>query len=283
MVIPKNVVFDLVGDSYDLYKYISDFLQNHLYIYCRFARLIYKIGGEIMGFIHKTYLQITLDEKDKEMIKNKAVELGYKSTSAFVIDSAKTHFKLNVDMKVYRDLTKEINYIGKNINSLIRRINTDGIYTDSDIDFLKVNQKKIINLINTEYDRLIDLKTKFNSDSLSKKQKEKLIQSLTENQIQIPKKLVLEEVHEKIKEDFIYIIKCIENSPEQDEEVTEYVWQYLYGDTLYKLDNNQLIELADSIYIFAQKLKFKLSKLDNVFEDDDWFELKDILDEYEIY
>ncbi|MEH6980269.1 hypothetical protein, partial [Bacillus pseudomycoides] len=216
-----------------------------------------------MGFIHKTYLQITLDEKDKEMIKNKAVELGYKSTSAFVIDSAKTHFKLEVDMKAYRDLTKEINYIGKNINSLIRRINTDGIYTDSDIDFLRVNQKKIVNLINTEYDRLIDLKTKFNSDSLSKKQKEKLIQSLTENQIQIPKKLVLEEVYEKIKEDFVYIIECIDNSPEQDKEVTEYVWQYLYGDTLYKLDDNQLIKLADSIFIFAQKLKFKLSKLDN--------------------
>jgi hypothetical protein len=231
-----------------------------------------------------TYFQMRLTEDDKEYIKNKSEELGYKNVSAFLIDSAKTHFKLEVDMKAYRDLTKEINYIGKNINSLIRRINTDGIYTDSDIDFLRVNQKKIINRINTEYDRLIDLKTKFNSDSLSKKQKEKLIQSLTENQIQIPKKkLALEEVYEKVKEDFIYIIECIENSPEQDEEVTEYVWQYLYGDTLFKLDDKQLIEFGDSIFIFAQKLKFKLAKLDNVFEDDDWFELKDILDEYEIY
>ncbi|MEH7754769.1 hypothetical protein V7457_27270 [Bacillus toyonensis] len=230
-----------------------------------------------------TYFQMRLTEDDKKYIKNKSEELGYKNVSAFLIESAKTHFKLEVDMKVYRDLAKEINYIGKNINSLIRRINTDGIYMDSDIDFLSVNQKKIVNLINTEYDRLIDLKTKFNSDSLSKKQKEKLIQSLAENQIQIPKKLVLEEVYEKIKEDFIYIIECIENSPAQDKEVTEYVWQYLYGDTLYNLDDNQLIKLADSIFIFAQKVKFKLSKLDNVFSDDDWFELKDILDEYEIY
>ncbi|EOO23051.1 hypothetical protein ICM_06274 [Bacillus cereus BAG1X2-3] len=230
-----------------------------------------------------TYFQMRLTEDDKKYIKNKSEELGYKNVSAFLIESAKTHFKLEVDMKVYRDLAKEINYIGKNINSLIRRINTDGIYTDSDIDFLSVNQKKIVNLINTEYDRLIDLKTKFNSDSLSKKQKEKLIQSLTENQIQIPKKLVLEEVYEKIKEDFIYIIECIENSPDQDKEVTEYVWQYLYGDTLYNLDDKQLIKLADSIFIFAQKVKFKLSKLDNFFSDDDWFELKDILDEYEIY
>ncbi|MFE6139917.1 plasmid mobilization protein [Bacillus sp. NPDC057893] len=230
-----------------------------------------------------TYFQMRLTENDKEYIKNKSEELGYKNVSAFLIDSAKAHFTLEVDMKAYRDLTKEINYIGKNINSLIRRINTDGIYTDNDIDFLRVNQKKIIKIMNTEYDRLLDLKTKFNSDSLSKKQKEKLIQSLTENQIQIPKKLVLEEVYEKIKEDFVYIIECIENSPEQDKEVTEYVWQYLYGDTLYKLDDNQLIKLADSIFIFAQKVKFKLSKLDNVFSDDDWFGLKDILDEYEIY
>ncbi|HDR8450862.1 MULTISPECIES: plasmid mobilization protein [Bacillus cereus group] len=230
-----------------------------------------------------TYFQMRLTEEDKEYIKNKSEELGYKNVSAFLIDSAKTHFKLEVDMKIYRDLTKEINYIGKNINSLIRRINTDGIYTDHDIDFLKVNQKKIIKIIHKEYDRLLDLKTKFNSDSLTKKQKKKLIESLSENQIQIPKKLVLEEVYEKIKEDFLYIIESIENSPEQAKEVTEYVWQYLYGDTLYKLDDNQLIKLADSIFIFAQKLKFKLSKLDNVFEDDDWFELKDILDEYEIY
>lgn len=235
-----------------------------------------------MGRI-KTKLNVRLLEEDKEFIKNRAEEFGYNTVSAFIVDSAKSHFKLEVDMKVYRDLTKEINYIGKNINSLIRRINTDGIYTDNDIDFLRVNQKKIIKIMNTEYDRLLDLKTKFNSDSLSKKQKEKLIKSLSENQIKIPKKLVLEEVYEKIKEDFVYIIECIENSPEQDMEVTEYVWQYLYGDTLYKLDDNQLIKLTDSIFIFAQKLKFKLFKLDNVFSDDDWFELKDILDEYEIY
>ncbi|WP_430794468.1 hypothetical protein, partial [Bacillus cereus] len=173
----------------------------------------------------KERMEIQLFKDDKETIKNKAEEFGYKTVSAFIVASAKSFFKLEVDMKAYRDLTKEINYIGKNINSLIRRINTDGIYTDNDIDFLRVNQKKIINIMNTEYDRLLDLKTKFNSDSLSKKQKEKLIKSLTENQMEIPKKLILEEVYEKIKEDFVYIIECIENSPQQDKEDTEYVWQ----------------------------------------------------------
>ncbi|OQR53487.1 hypothetical protein [Bacillus sp. CDB3] len=235
-----------------------------------------------MGRI-KTDLKISLSKEDKEFIKNKTNNLGYNTVSAFLIDSAKSHFKLEVDMGAYRDLTKEINYIGKNINSLIRRIHTDGIYTDNDIDFLKVNQKKIIKIMNTEYDRLLDLKTKFTSDSLSKKQKKKLIESLSENQISIPKKLVLEEVYEKIKEDFVYIIECIENSPELSSMVTEYVWDYLYGDTLFLLDTDQLIKLADSLFIFAQKLKFKLSNLNNIFSKDDLFELKDILDEYEIY
>lgn len=231
----------------------------------------------------KERLEIQLFKDDKEFVKNKATELGYKTVSAFLIDSAKTHFKLEVDMKVYRDLTKEINYIGKNINSLIRRIHTDGIYTDQDMDFLKVNQKKIIKIIQKEYDRLLDLKTKFTSDSLTKKQKKQLIESLSENQIPLPKKIVLEEVYEKIKEDFMYIIASIENSPAQSKGVAEYVWQYVYGDTLYTLEDNRLIEFADKIFTFSQKLKFKLAKLDQIFEDKDWYELKDILDEYEIY
>lgn len=64
------------------------------------------------------------------------------------------------------------------------------------------------------------------------KQKEKINTIINWKSNTDTQKLALEEVYEKVKEDFIYIIECIENSPEQDEEVTEYVWQYLYGDTL---------------------------------------------------
>lgn len=234
-------------------------------------------------FINKTYLQLSVTEDEKKYLKEKAKELGYKSVSAFVIDSAESHFKIDVDMKIYRELTKEINYIGKNVNSLIRRINTDGFYSDNDFDFLRTNQKKIITLMNKEYDRLLNLKQKYTSDTLSLKEKENLIKALQQNEIDVPLKVVLEEVFEQIKEDFLYIGEAIENSPKQEKEVAEYVWEYLYGDTLFELDKNKLIEFANKIFIFTQKLKMKLLKLDNVFDDDDWFSLKDILDEYEIY
>jgi len=230
-----------------------------------------------------TYFQMRLTKEDKKYIHDKSEELGYKNVSAFLLESAKNHFRLEVDMKVYRDLTREINYIGKNVNSLIRRINTDGFYSDNDIDFLRTNQKMIINLMNKEYDRLLNLKQKYTSENLSIKEKENLIKALQQNEIDVPLKVVLEEVFEQIKDDLLYIGEAIENSPEQEKEVAEYVWEYLYGNTLFELDKDKVIEFANKIFLFTQKLKMKLLKLDNVFDDDDWFSLKDILDEYEIY
>ena len=45
--------------------------------------------------------------------------------------------------------------------------------------------------MNKEYDRLLDLKTNFTSENLSLKEKENLIKALEENQIEVPKKVVL--------------------------------------------------------------------------------------------
>ena len=95
----------------------------------------------------KARIEIQLSEEQKEFIKNKAEELGYPTVSSFLIDSAKDFFIVRMDLSDYREIAKEINYVGKNINSLVRRINTDGFYTDNDIDFIDVNQKKIIELM----------------------------------------------------------------------------------------------------------------------------------------
>lgn len=231
----------------------------------------------------KTALNVSISKEDKEFIINKADELGYKTVSAFLLESARTHFRLNVDMNVYRKLTSELNYIGKNVNSLVRRINTDGFYSDNDIDFIKTNQKIIIELMNNEYDRLLDLKANFTSENLNLKEKDNLIKALAGNEIEVPKKLVLEEVYEQIKDDFIFIGEAIENSPEQERDVAEYVWEYLYGETLFALDDKKLIEFADKVFLYTQKLKMKLLKMNNTFDEEDWINLKDILDEYEIY
>ncbi|WP_168380752.1 MULTISPECIES: hypothetical protein [Bacillaceae] len=55
------------------------------------------------------------------------------------------------------------------------------------------------------------------------KDKKKLINELTKNEIEIPKKFILEELYERIREDIIYICDAIENSPEQEEGISNYV------------------------------------------------------------
>lgn len=228
-------------------------------------------------------MELRVTKEQKEFIKNKSEEMGFGSVTAFLMTSAESHFRLNIDMSAYRKIASEINYVGKNINSLIRRVNTLGFYSDNDIDSLKTNQKIIIDLMKKEYDRLLNLKANFTSEKMSLKEKGNLIKALEENQIEVPKKVVLEEIYEQIKDDFIYIGEAIESSPEQDKDVAEYFWRYLYGETLFELEEKQLIKFADEIFLFTQKLKMKLLKLDNIFDNDDWFSLKDILDEYEIY
>ena len=222
-------------------------------------------------------------EEEKEWVKNKANKLGYHSMTAFLMHAAETQIQLTVDMKVYRDLTKEINYIGKNINNLIRHIYTQGIYADSDIDFLKANQEKIWDLINKQYDKLLSLGKDFTSEKISLESLEDIAATLEKEKLEIPKRFVLEEIYEGIKNDFLYLIEVIKKSPEQEEDVVEYLFEYLYGDTLFQLEDAALIAFSDELFSFTQKIKFKMMKLEYHFDDDDWFELKDILDEYEIY
>ena len=72
------------------------------------------------------------------------------------------------------------------------------------------------------------------------------------------------------------------NFPLADEMIEDYIWGYLYGKTLSSLSEIDLIKFSDSIYSFYEVLTIKKIKLDYQFSDDDWFELLDILDAYEI-
>lgn len=231
----------------------------------------------------KTYFQIRLMPEEKEFIESKSKDLGYNTVSAFMVQSAKTHFILNVDMSVYRKLTREINYIGKNINSIIRRINTEKFYSDLDISVLERRLEEIKDLISSEYKRLGKLEFDFTSDDLSKDDTEKLIESFRDNNLKVPKHILLEEVYQKINDTFVLIIELVKESKYQDESIEDYIWEYLYGNTINNLDDNNLIDFSDKLFKFYEKVRLKKIDLDYQFSDKDWIELIEILDEYEIY
>lgn len=228
-------------------------------------------------------IEIRVTKYEKDFIKRKALELGYNSMSAFLIDSAKDFFKVDLDLTYFRELSKEINYIGKNINNLVHYIFTHKVYTDYDLEQIQDYQREIKNKLNKEYDHLLRLRRKYTSTNLSLKDKEKLIKELTKANIKVPKELLLKEVYEMIRNNILYICNAIEKSPEQEEGLSDYVYEYIYEDFLYELDQDELVDFSDEIFLLAEKLKAKFINVNNCFEDSDWWELKNILDKYEKY
>lgn len=233
----------------------------------------------------KKDIRITLriDQKEKDIIKAKAERLGYKTLKAFILSAAENHFLIELDLSHYREVAKEINYVGKNINSLIRRINTDGIYTQSDVLYLSEKMSEIKDILSKDYQSLIKLRKKYESDKMSIKDKQELLQMLMPDNVRVPRKFLLKDILDSIKDDMLYLHEAISQSLDLDEGFSDYLWQYLCGRTLSEIENDKLVDLADKIYIFTEKMKYKLMNHDIYFDECDWDELKEILDEYEIY
>lgn len=229
----------------------------------------------------RTQINIRVTEEEREEIYKKSNDLGFKSVASFIVNSTKDFFVVELDLSHFDNVAKEINYIGKNINNLIHHIFTVGVYSEYDLKEIQRLQKETYNRINKEYDYLLMLRKKYRESNMSIKDKKRLIKELDKHEIPIPKDLILEEIYEKIRNNILYICQVIDDSPEQEEGISDYVYEYMFDGILFELDEEQLIKFSDEIFLFSEKLKMKLLNTNNVFDDDDWFELKDILDEYE--
>lgn len=185
----------------------------------------------------KVRFNLSLDERDKEFIEKKSQKFGFKSVSAFLLDCSKTYFRFDIDMSVYKNLAKEVNYVGHNINNLVRRVHSDGFYTDIDIEMVKNNQDKIYKLMNKEFKRLAEIRFNFTSDQLNLKDTEQLVKMLENKGMEVPKSILLGEVFEKIRNDYLYIISLMENSKEQEEEVIDFAVERLYNFPLETMSN----------------------------------------------
>ena len=233
-----------------------------------------------MGFVNQTYLQISLRPETKEFIKNRAEELGYKTISAFLVSSAKNHIKIQIDTSKYDAIAKEINLIGRNINHFVRRIHSDGIYSDTDIELLLSKQQMIIDLMRKEYNQILKFNRKYTLDAITLSEKKKFEKLLIEQHIPVPKKLLLEEMYEMIREDFSYLSQTILDSPLKDDGLDRYLYRYLESGIITSFDEETLVKFADELFNYTQKMKFKMVDFDYAYNDDDWYELKDLLDEY---
>ena len=83
--------------------------------------------------------------EEKEIIKKK-MEIAHKKNLSEYLRDAAVHDRVLVydyDELALRDMTKEINKIGVNINQVAARVNsTDNVYQE-DLDYLKTEVEKI--------------------------------------------------------------------------------------------------------------------------------------------
>lgn len=228
---------------------------------------------------YKKSLNVSLSESDKNYIQEKSKKLGFATVSAFLVDASKTYFRVNVDMTYFRNLTREINYIGKNINGIVRRIYTDKFFTDSDIKSLEFNQKKIIELLQKKQQELIELERTFTSESLKNVDLESIKKAYVQNDLQIPKKVLLQNTIDQMKDDVYYLFEIIQSSS-QENELADFFVAKVSDNIDQMISENYLTLFADDLYIFTEKMKLKLLNLNNDFSEDDWDELYDIMKNY---
>src|SRR5699024_3601059 len=229
----------------------------------------------------RTQINIRVTEKEKEYIYNKANKYGYKYITPFILNSVENHFVIDLDLSHFRDVAKEINYIGNNINNLVHHIFATNYYTDYDLKEIQRLQEETNKKIDKEYDYLLKLEKKYQESNMKLKDKERLIKELNNKKIKVPKELLHDEIYEQIRSNILYITNLIESSPEQEEGISDYVYEYFFDGMFFDLDEDELIKFADEIYKFAERMRFKMLNINNFFDDDDWWDLKDILDKYE--
>lgn len=92
---------------------------------------------------------------------------------------------------------------------------------------------------------------------------------------------MLEEVYENIHGSFALIIDMIQTSKYQDELIEEYVWDFIHSSAIDNLSDDDLIRLSDKLFKYYEKLRLKAIDLDYHFTDEDWFNLLEIIDEFE--
>lgn len=222
-------------------------------------------------------------EEEKDYISKKSSENGFNSISAFIMDCINNKISFEVDMKVYKQIAKEINYIGRNINQIIRSINAKKYYTENELKDINMYLEKIYELESKEFNRLSKLKFNVNNSPSINRTLKKIIKDYEQANLPIPKTKLLKELYKELREDFIFIIELIKNSKEIDDDLATYFIDSVLAGNVEKIEESELISFYDEFELFSENIRIKTIDINYNFSENDWFKMKDILEKYNIF
>lgn len=145
----------------------------------------------------------------------------------------------------------------KNINSIVRRINSEKFYSDLDIQHLDRKIDEIYELIKKEYKRLGELAFNFTSNDLTDDEVVKVIKAYEENHLPVPKFMLLQDIYQNTHDSLVFITEMIREPKYQDEEIEEYLWCYLNSDFIKNLSDERLTEFSNRLLKYYENLRRK--------------------------
>lgn len=121
----------------------SAFVRTNAYLLGYPKPLINKIGGHMTKRNHR--FELRLNDKEKDMLENKSRKAGINKSSVIKMCLNNSEIRSAPSLE-YKELIKELNFIGHNINQIVKAINM-GIALPEDINEIKVKLSEIYKII----------------------------------------------------------------------------------------------------------------------------------------
>lgn len=216
---------------------------------------------------------IRVTSKEKEMIQRKAKEKRTTIT-AIVLSSIKNNITVNLDTSDYKDLVIQVQRIGNNINTILKRLHYSGKFERSDLLAIQNNQKAIIEEVKKER-----IKIKDTRKEIQTLRPNKLKKLLEKEGKEIPQYLIYDEIGEQINRklgEFIDLVKK-EKAPSVFRSFIKRFIETFYP-TSFTYD--ELVSLSNEISEIIYKVNLKIITETGTITEDDFEMIMDVLGKY---
>ena len=103
-------------------------------------------------------IKVRLTPEEYDCLCGRLAEIGITNREAYIRKMILDGIIVKLDVPEIRDMVSQLRYSGNNINQIAKRLNETGRIYETDIDDVKANQERLIELANTIITKLASLR-----------------------------------------------------------------------------------------------------------------------------
>lgn len=222
----------------------------------------------------RTTINLSLKQKEKEKIIQKAIEEGYGTTSSFLVDKALNQIKIEAVYNGFRELVIEVNRIGTNINQLVRNIQYNKYFTDDQIKILENEVKKLNQFIRNERSKIREDERYFMNFNF------KDLKNHLEIEIdRYSEKIQINQIIDGVNDLLIDFIDLLEKE-NFEKMYIDYIYNFIESIDHKKYNYREALEMFDEINNQLRKINQRLINPENEITGEDFREMRAIMNKY---